>query len=131
MWIFDADLERPPWVMHAVMGLLSLGLTAAVVVSECRPRASVKYHSSWAIWGGRIFEGQLRIGVAWWKQMALGCSLGVLASLVDESEVLTALTMSPATLTSLREEFGPRAGATHVAHAHDTLLLAFVVHGWL
>lgn len=130
MWIFDADLERPPLLLHALAGVGSLAVCVAVTTSECRPRASVKYHCAWSLCGGKLFQGQLRLGMRWWKQLLLGCSLGVLASLIDESEVFAALTMSPATLDKLRAEFGPRAGAAHVAHAHDALLLAFVLHGW-
>lgn len=131
MWIFDADLEHPPVILHLQTGAAALCAASVILWSECRPRATLKYHCEWSWLGGRIFQGQLRLGMPWIKQFVLGMSLGLMASLVDEWEVLTALTMSPGSVEKLRAEHGPRAGATHVAHAHDMLLFAFVVHGWL
>lgn len=130
MWIYDADLMHPPVAFHLKVGLAAVFTLAACLYCQCRPRSQVKYHSEWSFVGGRLFQGQLKLGMHWTIQLLCGACVGAIVSLIDESEVLATLVLSPAVLDSLREEFGPRAGVPHMSHSHDALLILFVLHGW-
>jgi hypothetical protein len=131
MWMYEADVGKVPWMLHVPIGLVALSALVALFYSQCRKRACVRYHPAWSLFGGSIFQGQLALGMPWMKQLFCGAALGVLIALIDESEVLARVFLSSTLLDELRREHGPRGAVPHVAHAHDTLLIIFILHGWM
>jgi hypothetical protein len=131
LWMYEADIGTLPVLLHCGIGVAALAALVMMLRFQCRRRAHVKYHPSWTLLGERVFEGQLALGMSYARQCLCGLSLGVLISLIDESEVLARLFLSPALLDELRDELGPRGGVPHLAHAHDTMLILFIAHGWV
>lgn len=130
MWMYEADMGKLPVALHGCAGAGAVGVLVGVLYAQCRKRSNVRYHPSWTLFRECLFEGQLALGMSWIRQCLCGAALGVLISLVDESEVLARMCMSSTLLEELRREHGPRAGIPQVAHAHDTLLFLFIMHGW-
>lgn len=131
MWMYEANIGKLPLVLHASIGVVASAVLAITLRSQCRKRTSVRYHPNWELFGGQLFQGQLALGMSVIRQIQCGLSLGVLISLIDESEVLARIILSPSLLEELRQEHGPRGGIPHAAHAHDALLIVFILHGWL